>query len=156
MVSNCGLIGLVAVHVLLSTRLVAGGESREGLFTAMATALVLVGSSADSIANRFLSVRPLLFLGTISYSFYLFHFLAPPMALHGRHYATYDATAMAWHAVNFAASLGLAILLATGAYVLVETPGRRLIRAGADRLLAALSAPSMTEAQPRAEQARSS
>jgi peptidoglycan/LPS O-acetylase OafA/YrhL len=110
---------------------------------------VLVGALSDSITNRLLSGRTIIYLGTISYSLYLFHFVGPSIALQGRLFESYTFTAGAFHAINFVASFALAIVIATGVYRLVEVPGRRIIRAMADRLLGIRRAPlAMAEGSP--------
>jgi peptidoglycan/LPS O-acetylase OafA/YrhL len=90
-----------------------------------------------------------MYVGTISYSLYLFHFMTPSIALGGRFFETYTPTAAFFHAVNFAAAFALAMLLATGVYRLVEVPGRHVIRAMADRLLGIRREPlAMAEGSP--------
>jgi peptidoglycan/LPS O-acetylase OafA/YrhL len=75
--------------------------------------------------------------------------VAPPVALHGRFFENYTFTACAFHAINFVASFALAIVIATGVYRLVEVPGRRIIRAMADRLLGIRRAPvAMAQGSP--------
>jgi hypothetical protein len=78
--------------------------------------------SGHSVTNRLLSGRSIVYVGTISYSLYLFHFLTPPIALHGRHFDSYTSTAAGFHAVSFVA-----------------------IRRVADQLLGLRSAPSAGE-----------
>jgi peptidoglycan/LPS O-acetylase OafA/YrhL len=67
-------------------------------------------------------------------SLYLFHFVVPPIVFHGQ-FQSFDLMAAAYYAANFMVSLALAIMLAAGVYRLVEVPGRRAIRAAADRWL---------------------
>lgn len=64
----------------------------------------------------------LVYVGTVSYSLYLFHFVVPMILPHGG-------------ALHFVVAIGLAVAVATGIYRLVEVPGRRVIRSVADRLL---------------------
>lgn len=132
--SELGGLGLVAVYLYFAIYPPAF-RFNQTVLASLATALVLVGALSDSITNRLLSGRAIIYLGTISYSLYLFHFVAPPVALHGRFFESYTFKAGAFHAVNFVASFALAIVIATGVYRLVEVPGRRVIRAMADRLL---------------------
>ncbi len=61
-------------------------------------------------------------VGTVSYSLYLFHPFAADLAPRGG-------------LISFVIAIAMAIMLATGIYQLVEVPGRRLIRAAADRVL---------------------
>ena len=132
--SNVGGIGLIAIYLAIATDRIYEQYVIAQL-ASLATALLMIGSTSSTVANRLLSGRAIIYIGTVSYSLYLFHFMLPPLALHGRFFATFDATAAAFHAVNFVASLALAIIFATGVYHLVEVPGRRAIRAAADRLL---------------------
>lgn len=133
--SNAGLLAIITIHAATARGIIAPSGFDQGVWAALATGLLMVGASADSVANRILSGRAIIYIGTISYSLYLFHFVAPPLALHGRFFSEYSAAAMAAHAVNIAMSLGLAIIFATGAYQLIEVPGRRFIRNMADRVL---------------------
>jgi len=130
--SELGGLGLVATYF---HGVFASGVSafEEAMLASIATGLILTGALANSVTNRVLSGRTIVYLGTISYSVYLFHFLTPPLALHARFFETYTSTAAGFHAVNFVASIGLTIIFATGVYYLVEVPGRRAIRAAADR-----------------------
>ena len=131
-VSELGGLGLVALYFhVVFVRPVSAFE--EAMLAAVATGFILTGALANSVTNRVLSGRAIVYVGTISYSVYLFHFLTPPLALHARFFETYTATAAGFHAVNFLASIALTILFATGVYYLVEVPGRRAIRAAADR-----------------------
>jgi peptidoglycan/LPS O-acetylase OafA/YrhL len=101
---------------------------------ALSTALLMIGSLSSSVTNRFLTRPGLLYIGTISYSLYLFHFAVPPIAFHGQ-FQTFNFSAAVYYIVNFAFSLAVAIMLATGVYRFVEVPGRRMLRAAGDRLL---------------------
>ena len=131
--SHAGTLGLTAIYI----RLVTGWNDHltAGLAVALATAVLMVGALSDSVVNRLLSGRAIVYVGTVSYSLYLFHFAAPPLALHGMFFDSYTVTAATYHVVNILASLGLALVIATGVYHLVEVPGRRAIRAAADRIL---------------------
>ena len=141
LLSNAGAVGLLAVYVRDATGVVPLGAFMVGMYAALATGLLMAGASSDSITNRLLSGRAIVYVGTISYSLYLFHYLTPPIALHGRQFDSFTPTAAGFHAINFAASLALAIIFSTGVYTLVEVPGRRWIRAMADQLLGLRRAP---------------
>jgi peptidoglycan/LPS O-acetylase OafA/YrhL len=151
LLSNAGAAGLLAVYVLSATGAVSPGAFMGGMYAALATGLLMAGASSDSITNRLLSGRAIVYIGTISYSLYLFHYVTPPLALHGRQFDSFTPTAAAFHAINFAASLALAIIFSTGVYSLVEVPGRRWIRAMADQLLGLRRAPSPREQGAPAE-----
>jgi peptidoglycan/LPS O-acetylase OafA/YrhL len=138
--SELGGLGLVAVYLHFAIYPPAV-RFDQTVLASLATALVLVGALSDSITNRLLSGRTIIYLGTISYSLYLFHFVGPSIALQGRLFESYTFTAGAFHAINFVASFALVIAIATGVYRLVEVPGRHIIRAMADRLLGIRRAP---------------
>jgi peptidoglycan/LPS O-acetylase OafA/YrhL len=147
--SNGGALGLVAIYI--SGEMITGGAFKGGMHSALATGLLMVGASSNSITNRLLSGRGIVYIGTISYSLYLFHYMTPPIALHGRQFDSFTSIAAGFHVVNFGASLALAIIFSTGVYTLVEVPGRRWIRAMADQLLGLRRAPSPREQGAPAE-----
>jgi peptidoglycan/LPS O-acetylase OafA/YrhL len=132
--SDVGAVGLVAIYLLIALEHLRDGFN-VAILTSLSTASIMIGARANSVVNRLLSGRAIVYVGTISYSLYLFHFITPPIALHSRSFDVFDSTAAAYHAVNFASSLALAIIFATGVYALVEVPGRKWIRVAADRLL---------------------
>jgi peptidoglycan/LPS O-acetylase OafA/YrhL len=131
--SYAGMLGLIAAYI----RIVTGWNDllAAALAVAVATAALMVGALSGGIVNRLLSGRAIVYVGTVSYSLYLFHFAAPSLALHGTAFDSYTATAAVYHVINILASLGMALIIATGVYHLVEVPGRRAIRAAADRIL---------------------
>jgi peptidoglycan/LPS O-acetylase OafA/YrhL len=96
--------------------------------------MLMIGAQSNSMPNRLLSRRGIVFIGTISYSLYLFHVLAPGMVFKDQ-VASFDGGAAAYYVANLLISLALAVFVATGIYRLVEVPGRRAIRSAADRLL---------------------
>jgi peptidoglycan/LPS O-acetylase OafA/YrhL len=147
--SNLGGAGLVAVYFLIG-RDVLHDAFQESILAAMATVLLLIGALSESITNRFLSSRAMVYIGTISYSLYLFHFLTPGMA-NTRFFDAYNETAMAYHAVNFLTSLFITIVFSTGMYRIVEVPARRAIRTAADRLLGIQHMAAMSEQGAPAE-----
>jgi peptidoglycan/LPS O-acetylase OafA/YrhL len=106
----------------------------QAILMSLSTALLMIGSLSSSVTNRLLTRPGLLYVGMISYSLYLFHFAVPPIAFHGQ-FQTFNFSAGVYYAANFAFSLALAIMLATGVYRLVEVPGRRILRRAGDRLL---------------------
>ena len=92
----------------------------------------------------------MVYIGTISYSLYLFHFLTPGMA-NAQFFETYNETAMAYHAGNFLTSLFITIVFSTGMYRIVEVPARHAIRVAADRLLGIRRTAAMSEQGAPAE-----
>ena len=107
---------ILAVPALLPcTHWLERASGRLSLLAAVATAFLMIGALSESITNRFLSSRPMVYIGTILYSLYLFHFLTPGMA-NARSFDVYNGTAMAYHAGNFLTSLFITIVFSTGMY----------------------------------------
>jgi peptidoglycan/LPS O-acetylase OafA/YrhL len=131
--SALGCAGFVAVYTLCALAVIYH-QVTHALLMALSTALVMAGARSSSVVNRLLSRPALHYVGSISYSLYLFHFVAPSLGFSGR-FDVFDRAAAAAYALNFLFTLALAIVLATGLYRLVEVPGRRIIRAAGDRLL---------------------
>src|SRR5262245_9877463 len=77
MTSNAGAIWLLGVYVCGALGLVAASAFHGGLYSSIGTALLMVGASSDSTTNRLLSGRAIVYVGTISYSLYLFHYVTP-------------------------------------------------------------------------------
>jgi peptidoglycan/LPS O-acetylase OafA/YrhL len=131
--SDLGAVALLVIYVGI-----ANGAFRDkldqALFSSLATGILMIGATSDSVANRLLSGRGIVYLGTISYSVYLFHAFVPALAFNGE-VPDFDLAAAAYHAVNGAISFALTIMLASGIHKFVEVPGRRAIRTAADRLL---------------------
>jgi peptidoglycan/LPS O-acetylase OafA/YrhL len=131
--SNLGAACLAAVYLLVARRVLRDAFD-VAILTSLSTALLMMGALSDTIVNRLLAGRAIVYVGTISYSLYLFHFVTPNFAFYGE-MPRYNLVAVAYHAAHFLTALALAVMLATGVYQLVEVPGRRVIRAAADRLL---------------------
>ena len=131
--SDLGAVALVAIYVGI-----ANGAFRDrldqSLFSSLATGILMIGVTSDSVANCLLSGRAIVYLGTISYSVYLFHVFVPALAFNGE-VPDFDLAAAAYHAVNSAICFALTIMLASGIHRFVEVPGRRAICSLADRLL---------------------
>lgn len=134
--SNLGAAAFIVIYLLVGAYALKDGEYAIPLLTALATALVLIGASTNTLANRVLSGRAIVYVGMISYSLYLFHFLTPRMASFALSFDSFTWSAAGFQAVSILATSALAIFLATGIYQLVEVPGRRALRAAADRWLA--------------------
>jgi peptidoglycan/LPS O-acetylase OafA/YrhL len=81
----------------------------------------------DSLVNRLLSSSPLIFLGEISYSLYLFHPLSPRIGIVWPERA-FDVELLPVLALNMMATAGCAIVFAFGMYTLVEMPAQRKLR----------------------------
>jgi peptidoglycan/LPS O-acetylase OafA/YrhL len=83
-----------------------------------------IGSSA---VGKVLSARVPVYLGTISYSIYLGHAVALSFAYVGPDHPN--------KGLGVAACLALTIAMASGTYLLVEWPGRKLLRQALVRLV---------------------
>ena len=127
--SNTGAVILVALYLLLIATTPSWTYGHSIAF-AMALALLMAGSSSRSLANRLLSRPGIVYVGTVSYSLYLFHLFVIPIFL-----VAPFAHIEPWWFANFAAAIAFAILLAAGIYHVVEVPSRRILRRAADRLL---------------------
>jgi hypothetical protein len=107
------------------------------LLPTIGTALVIhAGAGGDAFINRMLSVRPLVFIGLISYSIYLWHW---PIVVFAKQVLINEWT-------DFEASVILAviILLSTLSWRFVETPFRnRRLFAPRERLFAIFMAVSV-------------
>jgi peptidoglycan/LPS O-acetylase OafA/YrhL len=91
-------------------------------------ALILANSNDDdSLINRLLSSTPLIFVGEISYSLYLFHPLSPRIGIAWPDRA-FEVGLLPVLALNMAVTVGCAIVFAFGMYKLVEMPAQRQLR----------------------------
>ena len=91
-------------------------------------ALVLANCDDDgSLVNRLLSSAPLIFVGEISYSLYLFHPLSPRIGIVWPE-KTFDVDLLPVLALNMVVTGGCAIVFAFGMYTLVEMPAQRKLR----------------------------
>ena len=84
------------------------------------------GMDRQSYLNRVLAAPPLLTLGHISYSLYLFHFLQAQPRLRGS--ASFSALHLPALALNLALGLGLITVVAYGSYHLIERPAQAWLR----------------------------
>jgi peptidoglycan/LPS O-acetylase OafA/YrhL len=90
--------------------------------------LILANSNDDdSLINRLLSSTPLIFMGEISYSLYLFHPLSPRIGIAWPDRA-FEVGLLPVLALNMAVTVGCAIVFAFGMYKLVEMPAQRQLR----------------------------
>jgi peptidoglycan/LPS O-acetylase OafA/YrhL len=131
--SYLGAAGLIFVYLLCVAGVITT-QVPQALLAGLSTAMLMVGSKSTNAVDRILTRPAIVYVGTISYSLYLFHFVVPSVGFSGN-LDTLDLVAILYSAVNFSFALALAIMLATGIYRLVEEPGRRAIRSAADRLL---------------------
>jgi peptidoglycan/LPS O-acetylase OafA/YrhL len=115
------LAELGLITVLVSYWFIQGGADFPGwkaLLPVLGTALVLAfGNSEKSVAGRMLSVSPLVFLGKISYSLYLWHW---PIIVFWRFQTQEDVSELRY-ALPIA---GLSVVAAVLSYYFIERPFR--------------------------------
>lgn len=103
------------------------------LLGAVAVGIILVNAQDESRLNSVLSSRFLLFIGRISYSLYLFHFLGPrfvmPVAARLMDIrGPFGPGAAALQVMVFACCCAVVVTLAWLSYRLVEVPGQQVLR----------------------------
>ena len=100
------------------------------LLPTIGTALVIhAGAGGDAFINRMLSVRPMVFIGLISYSLYLWHW---PIVVFAKQVLINE-----WTDLEASVILAVIILLSTLSWRFVETPFRnRRLFAPRERLFA--------------------
>jgi peptidoglycan/LPS O-acetylase OafA/YrhL len=113
-VSGLGMI-LVAVFLYSKETLFPGISAI--LPTAGAAFVIWAGTNATPLANRFIASRPIVFMGQISYSLYLWHFV---LLRFGSYLTTAVMTTLQTSIV-----LILSLLLAVLSWMFVEQPIRR-------------------------------
>jgi len=109
-----GLAGIVASVILFSRATVFPGVA--AALPTLGAVAVILGGSEPSTASRLLGVRPIAFLGRISYSLYLLHW---PVFLFARRLAIVDLTT-----VDKLLLLGLTLGLSILSWRFVEQPFR--------------------------------
>lgn len=114
------ILGLTAVLTLfISVFVITENSSFPGLLAVpacLATALLIwLGSSKF---NRLLSWSPLVYIGTLSYSLYLWHW--PVLSLYRYHTMRYDLTI-----IEMVVASVIIAILTLGSYYLIEEPFRR-------------------------------
>ena len=128
-----GAVGVVlAVHLdihefHLFPRLDQGDSPEAQLITAACFALIMLNGEDRTALNRFLESRVLVFIGEISFSLYLFHYLAPRL-ISPQWANTYDPTLLPVWIFNILFAGFLAIAFAYGTYSLVERPAQSWLR----------------------------
>ena len=115
LLASCGVAMIVASVALLTPATAFPGSA--ALLPTVGTALVIyAGGEGGSAVNRALGVRPLVFVGLISYSLYLWHW---PIVVYGKLYLINEPTE--WQA---AALVLASVLIATLSWRYVESPFR--------------------------------
>jgi peptidoglycan/LPS O-acetylase OafA/YrhL len=95
-----------------------------GYWTALATALLLLVAARRQALYTWLNWRPLLFLGTISYSLYLVHLpvILVCLGLHKRLAATSQVLSLAFPFLTLVLVIGAAVIV----YLVIERPSIKL------------------------------
>jgi peptidoglycan/LPS O-acetylase OafA/YrhL len=107
----------------------------------LGAALIIVAGE-KALASRVLSLKPVVFLGLISYSLYLWHV---PIILFER-YGMFHTSALSHHMIK-AVTLAVTIVVATLSWKLIETPfrtGRLMLTGRQPFVFAAASAAMLT------------
>jgi peptidoglycan/LPS O-acetylase OafA/YrhL len=123
------VLALAGLHALRIWPALLGCPSMPNfeLISSFLFAVVMVNCTDTSRINAFLSSRPLMFMGEISYSLYLFHPLSP------RFGAAWTGSSFSWalfpyFLISFALTGFCALIFAFGMYRLVEIPAQRALR----------------------------
>ncbi len=129
-IAACGILGILGSLVSLTVNTLFPGENAL-LPCGAAAAIILAGEKGSTLTSRFLSRRPLVFVGLISYSLYLWHW---PILVFSRiaAFRQFDAPA------TIGARLLLAFIsigIATVSWRFVETPFRTGPRRPAKRAI---------------------
>jgi peptidoglycan/LPS O-acetylase OafA/YrhL len=117
--SILGVLSLVAIiYCATRTNIVLGYPDYHAVIVSIATALlILVGTSTNGIASRILSLPPLVFVGSISYSLYLWHW---PIFATGRYLGLTENTLFT--IICFVVTFVAAYL----SYIFIEKPCRKI------------------------------
>lgn len=115
LVAAVGMIAIVAAAVLY-TKLTTFPAQGALLPVLGSAAIILAGSSGTTLVGRLLSRRPVVFVGLLSYSFYLWHWPALVLA----EYVAIDELAP----VQSAIAVSVALLMAYISWQFVENPFR--------------------------------
>jgi len=117
--SALGILSLLAItYCATRTNIVLGYPDYHAVIVSIASALlILVGATTNGIASRILSLSPLVFIGSISYSLYLWHW---PIFATGRYLGLTESVIfkVSCYAVTFIA--------AYFSYILIEKPCRKI------------------------------
>lgn len=113
------LVALVGLAVMVVTFPAVGGPAYRGALplVAVVSAALLLGLQVDGPVRRALSIRPLVWIGTISYGVYLYHW--PTFVVLDEQRTGLDGFALL--ALRFAVTFALAQV----SFVLIERPIRR-------------------------------
>lgn len=123
-----GLLIVLAIYVAALPAWIRPETFEVKLCCAFGIMLILQACAEPTRLNALFSSAPLMFAGTVSYSLYLFHFLAPNIiAMRLGNYPLTTKSAVIF-GINLLFSAALSLALAAGFYRMIEVPGRNLIR----------------------------
>ena len=129
--TTAALAALFVIYLLPTLGEMSGYRVREfgmvNIVTSIAVAVLFVNATDHTTINRWLSSRPLVFLGTISYSLYLLHFIRFPLIEQTDGSVTQQGFAL--FLANFIAATCFACVLSYGAFTLIEAPAQQALRA---------------------------
>ena len=117
--SALGILSLLAI-IYCATRknIILGYPDYHAMIVSIASAvLILVGTTANGIASRILSFAPLVFVGSISYSLYLWHW---PIFATGRYLGLTENT------IFKVSCYTLTFIAAYLSYIFIEKPCRKI------------------------------
>jgi peptidoglycan/LPS O-acetylase OafA/YrhL len=119
LISACGILGILTPLVSLTVNTPFPGENAL-LPCGAAAAIILAGESGSTLTSRFLSQRPMAFIGLISYSLYLWHW---PILVFSRIAVFKKFDVPATIGSHFVLAI-LSIAIATLSWRFIETPFR--------------------------------
>jgi len=123
-----GFLVLAGVYIASNLKWMIPAQMHIKLLVAAGVALILQACTQKNMLNRALSSKLLVYIGTISYSIYLFHYLAPNLLTRHSSSTVFDERMLLLFSFNMAITIAFTLVLATGLYYIVEVPGRRLLR----------------------------
>ncbi|MCE3235795.1 MAG: acyltransferase [Vampirovibrio sp.] len=136
-------ICFLLVSILLLAVLSGTAEEHYGLTVSLFSLLILFCALSSSHISRFLSAKLLFYLGEISYSLYIIHFvLLGGLSLLLKKFIHVDTLSTPEYVLYLAFSAVLCAVAAHFAYQYIEIPGRKLLRNGSGLKLPFLASPS--------------
>jgi peptidoglycan/LPS O-acetylase OafA/YrhL len=117
--SALGILSLLAIiYCATRTNIVLGYPDYHAVIVSIASALlILVGATTNGIASRILSLSPLVFVGSISYSLYLWHW---PVFATGRYLGLTENT------IFKVSCYAITLIAAYLSYIFIEKPCRKI------------------------------
>ncbi|MEM9208241.1 MAG: acyltransferase family protein [Pseudomonadota bacterium] len=115
LLASAGLLAILASVLVFTTTTPFPGVAA-ALPTLGTAAVIHAGGSGTTFVGRALSVRPMVFIGLISYSLYLWHW---PVVVYAKHYLINEPTDFERHVILF-----VVLILAALSWHFVEAPFR--------------------------------